>query len=114
MRKLKYVAFLWTIVLITLLVVLTFVGKKYLKTLEPYERLENKLASVTENYVKNELDLDKGKIIVKLNELQDTNYIDKLETKNDSCTGYVVVKYKNDKEYKAYIKCKEYQTKGYE
>lgn len=49
--------------------------------------------------------------IVTLKELQEVEYLDFFTDSNDdSCDGYVVI---GDREYKPYIKCQNYTTKGY-
>lgn len=114
MNKLKFVGILWGITLISLLIILTCIGKTYLRKIEPYERMEHTLANSAKTYVDNELDLVKGQTIIKLEELQEANYIKNLKVNNDKCTGYVVVDYqKNAKEYTGYITCQNYKTKGY-
>ncbi|MBR1414227.1 MAG: hypothetical protein IJ574_06170 [Bacilli bacterium] len=114
MNKMKVISILWGLFLLSMIFILTAASKKYLKKIEPYERLENVLVSTTKKYVEENLDLEKGKTIIKTEELFDKDYLKEFKVDNDNCEGYVVINYENEKEYNGYVKCSEYKTKGYE
>lgn len=69
-----------------------------------YKELEARLELAAENYdSKENISLEKLRELGYIKELKDNN--------NDDCNGYVIY---NKKEYKAYIDCKYYTTKGYD
>lgn len=114
MNKMKVVSIIWGLFLLSMIFILTAASKKYLKKIEPYERLENVLVSTTKKYVEEKLDIEKGKTIIKTEELFDKEYLKEFKVNEDNCKGYVVIEYNNEKEYNAFIKCNEYKTKDYD
>ena len=114
MNKMRAISIIWGIFLLSMLLMLTAASKKYLKKIEPYERLENVLENTTQKYVEDKLELEKGTTVIKSEELMDEEYLTELKVNEDNCIGYVVVEYNSDKEYKGYIKCNNYKTKNYD
>lgn len=93
------------------------------KTEEPkkefkYSDLENDMVTATKKYINdfynNKLGLDT--LNIRVSQLKDNGYLKKLKDNNNkNCSGYVAV-YKENEEviYKPYLKCKKYETSGYE
>lgn len=83
-----------------------------------YTDLEEKMVESTKNYIKdfynNELGLDT--LNIRVSQLEDNGYLGDLkDDKNRDCSGYVAVYVENEETiYKPYLKCKKYETKGYE
>lgn len=78
-----------------------------------YSKLENQMVEAASNYVnKKNIDLnDMSAFYVKLSILVKDNYIDTISDGNSKCSGYVKM---TEKYKKAYLKCPNYQTSGYE
>lgn len=83
-----------------------------------YTDLENSIVISTKAYINdfynNELGLDT--LNIKVSQLIDNGYIKEVKDENNkNCSGYVsVYKENNENIYKAYLKCKKYETNGYE
>lgn len=83
-----------------------------------YSDLENNMVMSTKNYIKdfynNNLGLDT--LNIKVSQLQDNGYLGDLKDNKDrDCSGYVAVFLENEEIiYKPYLKCKKYETNGYE
>lgn len=96
-----------------------FSDKKPTKVTTNYMALEEDMINGTKKYIEkfynNQLGLDT--LNIKVSQLIDNDCLEKLEDANGkSCSGYVSV-YLNEENtivYKPYMKCKKYETKGYE
>lgn len=83
-----------------------------------YTDLENSIVISTKAYINdfynNDLGLDT--LNIKVSQLIDNGYIKEVKDENNkNCSGYVsVFKENNENIYKGYIKCKKYETNGYE
>lgn len=83
-----------------------------------YTDLENSIVISTKAYINdfynNDLGLDT--LNIKVSQLIDNGYIKEVKDENNkNCSGYVsVYKENNENIYKGYIKCKKYETNGYE
>lgn len=79
------------------------------------EDMVNGAKKYIEKFYNNQLGLDT--LNIKVSQLIDNDCLDKLEDANGkACSGYVAV-YLNEENaivYKPYMKCKKYETKGYE
>ena len=84
-----------------------------------YDKLEEKMVTAAKKYVKDfyEDKIGDAKLSIKVSVLIDNKYMEILkDSKNRECSGYVTVS-KNEDEtntYTPYLKCKKYETKGYE
>ena len=52
-------------------------------------------------------------VIVTSLELVELGYLDELKLEDDECSGYVIIRNEEVKEYEAYITCQAYTTKDY-
>ena len=83
-----------------------------------FSDLEVKMTNATKNYINdfynNELGLDT--LNIRVSQLIDNGYLTELKDDNKKdCSGYVSVHVENDEiVYKPYLKCKKYETQGYE
>lgn len=78
-----------------------------------YETLETKLVNASKEYIDDKDKISENEIITS-SELISKNYLDELKDEdNTDCTGYVEVEVSDEMEYKAYITCFDYTTKGY-
>ena len=94
---------------------LTIIGFKIKERDEPYTKLESSLKEAAESYVGMYTNLlSSNNIKITNQEMIDKKFSKVLKTKNDKCDGYVVItKSMSIYDYKPYIKCKNYTTKGY-
>lgn len=87
-------------------------GKDKVKNFN-YETLETKLVAASKNYINDKDKISENEIITSA-ELINKNYLDELKDgDNTDCSGYVEIKVSDTMEYKAYITCFDYTTKGY-
>ncbi len=83
-----------------------------------YQDLETKMTQATKKYISdfydNELGLDT--LNIRVSQLIDNGYLKELkDDKKKNCSGYVSVYVLNDETiYEPYLKCKKYETKGYQ
>lgn len=94
-------------------------NKKEEKPIISYPSLEEKLVNGTKKYIEeyynNNLGLDT--LNIRASQLKTSGHLEKLEdTKGRACSGYVSVSKDVDGTiiYKPFLKCKEYETSGYE
>lgn len=115
MKKFKVAYILWAIMLVIIVGLLTYLGYTYQNKMKPYKDLESTLINNVSKYIEKEfLYPNEGETLkVTLNDLKNSNIIEDLKFENDSCDGYVLVTLKTVYEYDAYIKCANYETKGY-
>lgn len=117
LKQMKRVSIIWGIVLFLIVAGLTVVGFIYKNKSSDYKRIEDELVNVTEKYVEAKFLYPKEKesIRIRLNELQDNGYMEELKKDEDICDGYVLLTNNGFiYEYKGYIKCPKYTTKGYD
>ena len=116
MERMKTMTVIWGMMVISIVLVLTFIGFTYNKKLKDYQAFENKLGKVSEKYVDENtlIKEDTKKIKINIKDLKKKGYIDKLEVNKNKCNGYVLVEVtKEDIDYQAFIDCGKYQTEGY-
>ncbi len=84
-----------------------------------YAELKIQMVDATKKYIKDFYDNQLGvdTLNIRVSQLIDNNYLDKLEdSKGRDCSGYVSVYLdrNNTIQYDAYLKCKDYESDGYE
>lgn len=110
----KKTMYLWIVLIVGLLVGLTFIGFNTKKSNKIYKDLEKELIKTAQGYYGEQPSLLKNGAIIIDKELKDYKDSLNLELENDKCEGYVKVKSNMGIfEYKAFIKCNNYTTKGY-
>jgi uncharacterized protein YxeA len=111
----KKILIVWIIVAVIMVSGLTFIGFKLTDKYKPYTKLESDLKESAESYVGMYTNLlSSNNIKITNQEMIDKKFSKELKTKNDKCDGYVVItKSMEMYDYKPYIKCKNYTTKGY-
>ena len=105
---------LWIFVVVILISGLTYVGYLIKNENKVYKVLENKLGEVAQGYFGENPDLLSNNKIVQDTELG--SYKEEILTKlkENDCKGYVkTTSNMGIYEYKAYIKCNNYETKNY-
>lgn len=115
MKRTNTLFTIWGVIVVIILALLTYLGLKLTEIDNEYVKLEDKLVEVAEKYIDAKFLYPKDDNIAKVTtkELFDDKYLDSLEYKGDTCTGYVTIKLDGVYKYEAYIKCKNYTTKGY-
>lgn len=109
MRKLTII---WGSILVVIFGLLIFLGFAWKEKVGAYKDVEEELKNIVIKY-KDAATLENDSVKITLKELQEKKIIDKLSI--EDCDGYVIIK-KNGYvyDYIPYIKCNNYQTKGYE
>ncbi len=116
-KKIRLIIYVWVIVVFVLLV---FIGatngsKKFYSE---YQDMENKLTAQALKYVKNKniYATKDNKLVIDLETLKETNYVDASIVSDDTCEGISVVYYDDNKDdyvVSSYLNCKRYTTKNY-
>lgn len=107
----------WIILVCGLVGVLTFIGFTYEKSVSEYKSLEADLVESADTYItRNNINLViDERIIITDEKMREDELIQSMSVNSDECTGYVEIKKNiNKTNYKAYIKCRDYTTDGYE
>lgn len=115
LKKIKVMYILWAVMVVVIIGLLTWLGFVYQKKLEPYKNLEFNLTETAEKYVElNFIYPEAGDtLIIKAEDLRKNNLIDELIVNKDKCDGYVKLTFNGVYNYKSFIKCDNYTTKGY-
>lgn len=117
MDKFNKYTFVWGLLIVALFSLLTIFGFIYKNKTGNYKRLEDKIIEAEKRYVDEKFlyPQDEKKVVITVKELIEAGYLDNLDIENDNCEGYAeVYKVNSVFEYKGFIKCNKYQTKGYE
>ena len=116
MNNVKKMSIIWGIIMVIIFSILTFFGLKWKDKYKGYFDLEKELVNKTQSYFEINHSYPEGNNVVKItyDELKNNNVIDELKYQDDICKGYVEIKNKGIMEYKGYIKCNNYETKGYQ
>lgn len=116
LKMMKRLAIVWGIFLVLIFTCLTIFGFMYKSKSKVYKELENDFNEKTKQYVDQQfLYPDEGKTLkVTSDELIENEIISELKVNDDECIGYTLVTYDSVYEYKSYIKCDHYTTRGYE
>ncbi len=112
----KKILIIWSLISVLLVGGLTYLGFNLQNKNKNYYKLEERLKTSAEDYYSqypNELPANKKAITVP--RLIETSFLMEFKNQNEDCKGYVVIK-KNllSHDYKPYIKCSNYETKGYD
>lgn len=115
MNKLKFSWILWGIIMIAIVVLLFFIGIKFGEKTKPYKQKEKELVDIAKVYVEsNTWYPSQGKKIkITIDELIQNGFIKDVVVDNDKCDGYIDVFNNSVIEYKAFIKCSNYETREY-
>lgn len=121
MDKIKKMYFVWALIVILIFVILTVFGFMYKNKTSVYKELEERLVNIAKKYVDAKFLYPEGneKLIIKKDELIENGYLISLnildETHDEECDGYATIQRKGTVfDYKGYVKCSNYTTKGYE
>ena len=117
MDKMKKLSIIWGMIIIGLFILLTLFGFLYKNKSNVYKDLEKKLVEAEKKYADKHFAYpDKGDILkTDAETLIEEAFLDNLELEGEECTGYATVIHNSTVyEYKGYVKCNNYTTKGYE
>ena len=114
----KKVTIVWAFIVLSLFAALTTYGILFTKQNKAYKELEKDLAEAGKKYGEIDFVYDnvgETGINVSFDDLKKEGLIETLEVEEDKCEGYVKI-YKSDFvfEYKGFVKCSKYTTKGYD
>ncbi len=113
LQKMHKISIIWGIIMMLLVLALTVIAISYKKETKEYKDFETKLADTTQKYIEQSGLYPEEEMHLTLTELLKLNVIETTTVKDKTCQGYVNIK--NDKQffdYKAYIKCGNYETKN--
>ena len=115
LKKMKKISVIWGMVMILIFGLLTFVALNWKKSDREYKKLEELLVSKVTSYYESKYSYPTGMevVTISLSELKENNILDELKYNDDVCDGYVKVSFDGVINYKGYIKCNNYVTKGY-
>ncbi|MBQ6687290.1 MAG: hypothetical protein IJN03_02065 [Bacilli bacterium] len=115
MNKMRVIYIIWAGLVLALIIALTILGFGYQKSLKPYKDLEVKLTEAAKKYVELKFIYpETGEVLtIKSEDLVNENVLRDLSYNGDSCTGYVKLTYNGVYNYNSYVKCNNYETKGY-
>ncbi|MCI8394541.1 MAG: hypothetical protein HFH86_03560 [Bacilli bacterium] len=117
MKQMQRIKIIWGAFLITLVVMLTFIGFLYKNKSGAYKQLEKELEESAKKYVDARFLYPDEKDFVKISfeEMKSSGFIEELKKDEDVCDGYVIVKHNGSIfEYKGFVSCPKFTTKGYE
>ena len=116
MDKMQKISIVWGIVAVGIFALLTIFGFLYKNKTSIYKELENKIVEAEKKYVDAKFlypDTNKS-VKTTSQELISSGFLEELKANDEVCEGYAVVTKDGVAfNYKGYIKCNDYQTKGY-
>jgi heme/copper-type cytochrome/quinol oxidase subunit 2 len=116
MDKLKKYSIVWGLIVVLIFAFLTIFGFTYKEKTKPYKDLEKALVEAEKKYVDANFlyPQDGSELKTSASVLIENNYLDSLKKDDNECTGYATVLLNGTVyEYKGFIKCDNYTTKGY-
>lgn len=116
-KGMKKISFVWGAILVIIVIGLTVIGFVYKNKSNDYKNMEKNLVEITKKYV--ELKFlypdPNQKLKISFSELKQNDLIEELKKDDQECDGYVIIKNNGTAyEYKGYVSCPNYSTKGYE
>lgn len=116
LKRMKTISIIWGMFLVTLFIIVTIFAFKFKSNSKKYLELGEYFSSKAKEYVEdNNLYPEKDSTLkVNRNDLIENGYLEELIVDEDECDGYVIVSYKDNYEYKAYLKCNKYISSKYE
>ena len=115
----KKITIIWLILIILLTLLLTLIGFSILKKNKPYKEIEADIVEAMKVYYGQDSNLKKlptknREIKITIAELKKFGIKINTKVKNDSCTGFGIVKGKDVAHtYHGFIKCNKYETEEY-
>ena len=115
MKKNNQLFIVWGVLVVLIVDGLTVLGLMMKSKFNEYDVIEKKLLDSGIKYIDIKFLYPEGNDVVKVtsDELIQNGYLDELKYNDNICTGYVTVRLEKVYQYKAYIKCGNYTTKGY-
>ncbi len=117
MNKMKKMYILWGMIVVGLFTLLLIFGFSYKNKVAVYKDLEQKLVKAEMRYIDEKFLYpdEKQSLKTEASLLIEGGYLTNLEVNDEKCDGYAIIsKNKTVFDYKAYIKCPKYKTKGYQ
>lgn len=120
MDKMRKISIIWGALLAAIFAALTLFSLNWKNNTSKYKDLEKMIKLKTEGYFESAHSYPavNSSIKITLQELKDANVITEFKVEDDACDGYVIVEATEVNKfeiinYKPYIKCQNYTTKGY-
>lgn len=116
MNKIKNMYVVWVVIVVIIFILLTVFGFLYKNKSNGYKLLEEKLVEAEKKYADAKFLYPQNGEIVKItaHEMIENGFLDALKYEGETCDGYVTLQ-KNGTtyQYKGYVNCSNYKTKGY-
>ena len=114
-KKMHRISVIWGVVMLLIFTLLTIIALNWKKNNNGYKDLENLLVDKVISYYESKYSYPTGMevVTISLAELKENNVINELNYNGDVCDGYVNVSFDGVINYRGYIKCNNYMTKGY-
>lgn len=115
MNKMKKISIVWGLFAVFIVGLLTLFGFLYKSKVGVYKDLEEQLVSASKKYIEAKFLYPKENEEFKAtsSELVESGFMEELKVNDEVCHGYVVVSKSTVFNYKGYVECKNYKTKGY-
>lgn len=117
MNKMKKMYTVWGVIVVLVFVLLTVFGFLYKNKSGEYKTLEEKLVTAEKKYADAKFLYPQNNETVKVTakEMMEYGALDALEHDGETCDGYATIQKKGTVyEFKGYVSCRNYKTKGYE
>lgn len=117
MDKMGKLSIIWGTILVLIVTLLTTFGFVYKSKTSVYKDLEEKIVEAEKKYVDASFLYPNDNDVLKtdVKDLVRDKYLNELKIDDKECSGYAeVLKNGTVYEYKGYVKCDNYETKGYE
>ena len=115
MNKIKRMYIIWGMLVIGIFIILTIF--MYKNKTSAYKELEKQLAEASKKYVEVKFSYPNSgeSVKVTIEQLKAMNLIEELKINDETCNGYAIISRPSTVfEYKGYVTCQNYTTKGYE
>lgn len=117
MKNMKKLWIVWGTIAVIIFGILTAFGLVYKNKSKDYKELEKKLVEAEKKYADAHFAYPETGDILKTDAktLIEEGYLDNLKINEEECVGYAIVSHTSTVfDYKGYISCNNYKTKGYE
>lgn len=116
LKQMRKISFIWGFFLAFLVVILTVFCLVYKHKSNDYKILEQNLVEASKKYVEAKFLYPNDSKMVRITyaEMKEESFIVDFQKDGQECDGYVVVSYNGTVfDYDGYVKCLNYETKGY-
>ncbi len=117
MNKIQKFGIVWGVIVVIIFGLLIAFGFLYKNKSKDYKELEKKLVEAEKKYADAHFAYPDTGDILKTDSktLIEEGFLDNLKVNDEECVGYAIVSHTSTVfDYKGYVSCNNYKTKGYE